>query len=194
MSIIVGLTGPTGAGKSAVRPVAQALGFKFVDCDILARKAVEPKSLGLKAVVAAFGEEVLSSDGSLNRKALAKAAFKNKEQTELLNKTLLPHIKALALDEVKDEMVLFDAPTLFESGLDEICNKTVAVLAQWDIRLERITKRDNITTEEALLRMNAGATDEFYKQKADYIVFNNQDFEEFNKQITHILKEITGGK
>ena len=71
MSFVIGLTGPTGAGKSSVTSVAENIGFKVVDCDRFARIAVEKGSDGLNAVVNAFGSEVLNTDGTLNRKALA---------------------------------------------------------------------------------------------------------------------------
>ena len=89
--------------------------------------------------------------------------------------------------------IIFDAPTLFESGLNEICDKTIAVLAHEEIRLERIIGRDKLTKQEALLRMSAGKTDEYYKQKADYILFNNGHINEFNADVLQILKEIIGG-
>ena len=88
MSLIIGLTGPTGSGKTTVSKAAKDLGFKVIDCDKLARKAVEKGEEGLKAVVNAFGEDILLANGELNRKELAKKAFSTEEKTELLNKTL----------------------------------------------------------------------------------------------------------
>lgn len=194
MSAIIGLTGPTGSGKSSVKAVAESLKIKVVDCDILARKAVEPGTKGLNAVAEVFGNEVLNRDGTLNRKKLAAIAFSSKEKTCLLNKTLFPHILDLAKGEIEENVdIIFDAPTLFESGLNEICDKTIAVLADEEIRLERIIGRDNLTEQEALLRMSAGKGDEYYKQKADYILFNNGDINEFNADVLQILKEIIGG-
>ena len=165
MSIILGLTGPTGAGKSSASAICKSLGIKHIDCDIIARKATEKGEKGLSAVVRVFGDDILNTDGTLNRKALAEKAFKNSENTELLNKTLLPIIHEMVLSEINCDKVLLDAPTLFESGVDKICNKTVAVLSDKEIRLKRILARDNITEEQALLRINAGKPDEFYKEK-----------------------------
>lgn len=194
MSIIIGLTGPTGAGKSSVKAVAETLGIKVVDCDILARKAVEAGSDGLKAVVEVFGKEILNPDGTLNRKELANIAFSTRENTELLNRTIFPHILKLAKCEIQSGgNVIFDAPTLFESGLNEICHKTLAVLADSEIRLGRIISRDNLTKSQAVLRMSAGKNDQFYKERADYVLFNNGDINEFNSKILQILKEIIGG-
>lgn len=190
MSIIVGLTGPTGAGKSSAASLCEKLGIKHIDCDIIARKATEKGEKGLLAVVRVFGEDILNNDGTLNRKALAEKAFKDVESTELLNETLLPIIKDMVLSEIDCDRVLLDAPTLFESGIDEICHKTVAVLSDKETRLKRILARDNITTEQALLRINAGKTDEFYKEKCDFVIYNNKDENTFDSSFLNLLKEI----
>lgn len=193
MSFVLGLTGPTGAGKSSANKIAQALGFKIVDCDLLARKAVEKGTDGLSAVTVAFGSDVLSSDGTLNRSALAKKAFATKESTELLNKTLLPHIARLVYAEIDAPLVLLDAPTLFESGLDSICSATIAVLADEAVRLERIMKRDGIDKASALLRMSAGKGDDYYLARANHIVYNNSTNKEFELKIKQLLENIAGG-
>ena len=190
--MIIGLTGPTGAGKSSASSVAEKLGFKIIDCDKLARVAVEKGTDGLQSLVVAFGEDILNIDGTLNRKALAKKAFAEKEKTELLNKTILPHIVKLVERESVGDKILLDAPTLFESGIDSMCDSTVAVLCDTEIRLSRIMKRDGIDKESAMLRIGAGKTDKFYKQNADYIIYNNGDSEVFCENFKKIICEISG--
>ncbi|MBR4123672.1 MAG: dephospho-CoA kinase, partial [Clostridia bacterium] len=137
------------------------------------------ESQGLLELVKVFSEEILNEDGSLNRKMLAQKAFSSKENTELLNKTIFPFIINLVEKEIiGQEKVLLDAPTLFESGINSMCYKTVAVLADVDTRLARIMKRDKIDKDSAMLRINAGKNDEFYKQNADYILYNNGNLDE----------------
>lgn len=193
MNMIIGLTGPTGAGKSTAAAAAEDLGLQVIDCDKSARAATEKGTDGLKALVAAFGEEILLQDGSLDRKALAAAAFSSPPKTELLNKTILPHIVKLVLAEAEGKSVLLDAPTLFESGLDSVCTAVIAVSADTEIRKERIIKRDGLTPAAADLRINAGKTDEYYKQRADYFLYNNLDEKAFYKRFSDILKKIIGG-
>ena len=192
MSIIIGLTGPTGSGKSTASKEASNLGFKVVDCDKLARKAVEKGTAGLESLCEVFGTEILDLNGALNRKALANIAFSTKENTELLNKTLLPHIVLLVTEEANSDKVLLDAPTLYESGINSMCNSTVAVLADKKLRLERICKRDGIDEESAMLRINAGKPDDFYKENAEYIVYNNENAEDFINDFNKIISEIMG--
>lgn len=190
MRTIIGLTGPTGAGKSKAAATAFQMGFKVVDCDFLARVAVEKGSEGLLAVKKAFGEDVINEDGSLNRKKLAEKAFASKENTELLNKTLLPYIVKLVELQITGDKVLLDAPTLFESGINDMCSATVAVLADTDIRLKRIIERDNISDSDAMLRISAGKKDEFYINLADFTVYNNEDEKKFINDFKGILNTI----
>ncbi len=190
MSIIVGLTGPTGAGKSSLWMACFDFNLALVDCDRVAREAVEKGTEGLKALCEAFGYEILNADGTLNRKKLASIAFASPDKTELLNNTIFPFIKVLVLKEAEYGNTLLDAPTLFESELDKVCFKTIAILADKDIRLKRIIERDNLTEEEALLRMNAGKDDEYYIERADYVLYNNGDECEFLHQFTKLLEEI----
>ena len=193
MSIVIGLTGPTGSGKSSASRIAEDFGFQVIDCDKTAREATQKGTEGLKALVSVFGEEILLSDGNLNRKALAALAFKDKLSTDLLNKTILPYIADLVIKQAAGRNTLLDAPTLFESGINKICNKTVAVLADKDIRLKRIIARDNLTLKEAETRINAGNDEDFFKKNADYVLYNNDDENAFLKRFSDILKEITGG-
>ncbi len=192
MSIIIGLTGPTGAGKSAVSVVAAEIGYKVINCDLVARKAVEKGTTGHSALVLTFGTEILNKDGTINRKKLAEVAFSSKENTEILNQTLLPHIVLLIKEEINCDKVLLDAPTLFESGIDSMCTATIAVLADKAIRLKRITERDNIDNSAALLRISAGKNDDFYKSNADYIIYNNNDIDSFLKSFKKIISAISG--
>lgn len=193
MSITVGLTGPSGAGKSMASAVAAEKGFFVIDCDKTARKAVEPGTPGLSALVSAFGKGILDAGGFLNRKELAAAAFSSAEKTELLNKTLLPHIAALIEPELCREYVLLDAPTLYESGLDKKCDITVAVLADVSERTERIIRRDGLTLNEARLRISAGKPDSFYLERADKILYNNGDFKSFLSDAEELFDKIIGG-
>lgn len=191
MSLVIGLTGPTGAGKSSVTSVAVAMGFKVINCDELSKTATQKNSDGLSALVKVFGKNILLPDGNLNRAALANAAFSSKSNTELLNRTILPYIVKLIKLEINAPYVLLDAPTLFESGVDALCNSTIAVLCDAELRKTRIMKRDGIDGQAADLRIGAGKSDEFYLKKAQNIVYNSGDLSEFKTNIKKILNKIT---
>ena len=191
MNKIIGLTVPTGSGKSSAALIAKNYGIKVVDCDKLARKAVKKGSDGLNDLVAAFSPGILKKDGALNRRELAKRAFSSKKNTELLNKTLLPHIAKLVKAELNGKTVLLDAPTLFESGLDSVCDVTIAVLANKDDRIKRIMERDKLSLENALLRINAGKDDGFYIERADFVLYNNKDIQKYINEISSIFHKYT---
>lgn len=190
MKKLIGMTGPTGAGKSTAAALAREAGIQVIDCDRLAREAVLPGTAGLRALTDAFGEKILSPDGTLDRKKLAADAFSSSERTALLNRTLLPHIAALVRERIGTECVLLDAPTLFESGLDSICDTTLAVLAGRGVRLARIRARDGLTAGEAELRVSAGKPDDFYRSGADYTVYNNGDEAAFAAEIRSLFNKI----
>lgn len=193
MKKMIGLTGPTGAGKTLASRVAENLGVQVIDCDLLARKAVIPETAGLAALVRVFGEEILCEDGTLNRKELAARAFCDAEHTDLLNRTLLPHIVPLVEAERTGDNVLLDAPTLFESGLDRECDAVVAVLADFDLRLSRIRARDQLSERQARLRMSAGKSDSFYKERTNYILYNNGDEQAFQREAAALFQKLFGG-
>lgn len=190
MSFVVGLTGPTGAGKSSVTDVAKNLGFKVIDCDALARVAVEKGSDGLADIVKVFGGGVLNSDGTLNRKELAALAFSSSEKTELLNQTLLPHIVKLIKSQIDVPLVLLDAPTLFESGADSLCNEVIVVLCDKKTRKKRIMERDGIDESAAELRIKAGKEDNFYIERSNNIVYNDCELSVLNLKIQKLLNKL----
>ncbi len=193
MSFVIGLTGPTGAGKSSVTDIAKKLQIKVIDCDKIARKAVEKGSEGIVALAAAFGKDIIASDGTLNRQLLAERAFCSKEKTQLLNDTIFPFITSLVEKEIDARVVMLDAPTLFESGIDSVCNTTIAVLSDLQTRKARIMERDGIDEAHAMLRINAGEQDEFYIQNAEHIIYNNSSFADFEPKMRELLENILGG-
>lgn len=187
--MIIGITGPTGAGKSTVCEYIESnLHLKVINCDEYARRAVCDKMLC--ELVAEFGEGIMKN-GELDRKALAKVAFATKDATEKLNKITHPYIVKLITENInEDETVILDAPTLFESGLNNICNKTVCVLANGNLRSKRIVLRDNLTQEQLSSRQNAVKPNEYYTEKTDYVIYNNGSLEELLDSAREIFKNI----
>ena len=175
---IVGLTGPTGAGKSTVARFFEQEGFVVIDADKLAHKIMEKGSLTLKLTAAVFGDDILFDDGTLNRQKLAQKAFSSKENTNLLNEITHPRILAetvklcKAYSEKGQKYILIDAPLLFEGCFDVLCDTVVCVTAPKEVRLERLRKRDGLSTEKLLERMNAQHDEEYYIQRSDYRVSN----------------------
>lgn len=176
--IKLGLTGPTGAGKSTVARLLEQNGIPLVDADAIARTVTEKGSPVLSALADTFGKDILFPDGSLDRRALAAVAFFSKENTEKLNAVSHPAILARirrALADATGDTVVLDAPLLFETGLDALCDHTVAIVADEAVRLARITARDSISEEAAKKRMAVQPDTAFYAARADILLYNNGD-------------------
>lgn len=196
---IIGLTGPTGAGKSALSGVAEAYGCRYVDCDVLSRQAVEPGAPALVQLAKAFGEDIIRSDGSLDRPLLAKRAFPTPEGREQLNSIVHPAVIDL-LEEIIARCqadgtagVIVDAPLLFESGLDKRCSAVIAVVAPDSCRLERIMARDGLTADAARMRMEAQHPCEYYSARADYTIVNDSTLERLHQQAEKVMRDIFEG-
>lgn len=192
---IIGLTGQSGAGKSTVAEVFKSFGVCVVDADSLAHRVLKTEKCK-NNLREAFGEGIFDENGEVIRKALAKAAFASKESTELLNKCTHPAIVELskeAFDKANKEgyrAVLFDAPTLFESGLDSMCSFVVSVISDKNTRAQRIMHRDNLTYDEAMLRLNAQHPDSFYTDKSEYVIENNGTVDELMHYARRICEEL----
>ena len=176
---VIGLTGQTGAGKTTVGKKLENLGYHIIDTDILARKAVEnPEVIG--ALCKEFGEDIVV-DGILDRRETARRAFASPEGRNMLNAITHPEITRLTVEEIHKaqkngaKAAVIDAALLFESCMTALCTKTVSVVAKKEIRLERIMTRDGISESDALLRMNAQPDEEYYREKADIVIENNNN-------------------
>lgn len=197
--IVIGLTGQTGAGKSTVSNAMKKCGCGIIDADKIAREAVEPKTACLKMLTNAFGCDIINKDGSLNRKKLAEKAFSSKENTQLLNEITHPYIVELTKQRIAEyfasgcNIVVFDAPQLFESGSDKLCDIIVSVIASQECRLARIISRDGISREQALSRMKVQLSEEYFKRHSDYIINGEQDINTVTGEAETFIKSVRCG-
>ena len=174
---VIGLTGQTGSGKTTVAALLKEKGCAIIDTDILARKAVENPEV-ISMLCERFGDDIIEN-GALNRRELARRAFATKEGTDALSMITHPEITRLSVEMIHNayengaKAAIIDAALLFDSPLACICDKTVSVVAPEDIRLDRIMKRDGISENDALLRMNAQPKAEYYIEKSDIIINND---------------------
>lgn len=192
---IIGLTGLTGAGKSTVAQKLMAYGCYHIDADKVAREVINNNVNVKNKLKEYFGTDVINADGTTNRPLLASRAFADEESTNALNEITHPavieEIKSIIKDmeEVGYRGIIIDAIALFESGLDSLCNFNVTVIAPKEIRLERIMKRDNITKEKALERINAQKDERFFTSRADFVLWNYPPYD-INVEIRPIVAQI----
>lgn len=190
---IIGLTGGSGTGKSAVAARMRALGAGWVDADAVYRGLCNTDTAMLAALDRAFGG-VLDDIGALDRPKLAKIVFSDPEKLQLLNAITVPYIRAaslaaLACEGADKPIALYDAPTLFEAGADDCCDKTVGVLAKTETRVHRVIARDGLSETAARARIAAQPEDAFYRAKCDYILENNGTLADLQRE-TDALYEI----
>ena len=189
---IIGITGQTGAGKSTVCQALEKTGYYHIDADLVAREVIEKSKTVKEALAAQFGADVLLPDGKIDRKALAKKAFKTKKSAEHLSEITHPavidEIKKIIKKKQKEKAkgVLIDAIGLFESGLCGLCDFTVSVTAPEPIRLQRIVNRDKISQDEAVKRIKAQKDEAYFTENAD-LVINNDGKNEIECEIKRIL-------
>lgn len=191
---LIGLTGRTGSGKSLVREFFEEKGYKTIDADLLARKAIE-SSIVKKNIIGEFGADLLEN-GGINRKKLAERAFKNNDSVKKLNSIIHPEIIVIFLEELEklinagESKILFDAPQLFEAKLDKICDIIIAVTADDRLRIERIVKRDKISEKTAEKRLKIQYPDTFFKENSDYYIENNNSANELKANLEKIFSQI----
>lgn len=183
---MIGLTGQTGAGKSYVCQILKQYGFNIIDADVYARKLTEKNSPIFEELQKEFGEDIIVN-GELDRQKLASRAFCSKEKTEKLNSIMHPQIIKMCKDDATFPCVI-DAPQLFESGANELSSIIISVIAPKDLRLERIMNRDNITKEQAQMRINAQYDEKFFIDNSDFTVVN--DGRDIKSQIEKIMEAI----
>lgn len=192
--LVVGLTGGVGSGKSTVAHLLSEHGAVIVDADAIARAVVEPGTEGFASVHAAFGNEVLGADGSLDRRALAALVFRDAEARAELERIVHPLVRrqsdlmtALADD---DAIVVHDVPLLAETGRTEAYDLIVVVDASEDLRIERLRHSRGWDRASSSARMAAQATREDRLALADEIVLNDGDIDHLEDQVDRLWERL----
>ena len=193
----VGLTGSIGVGKSFVTSVFEELGCHVLDADLTAREVVMPGTPGLKAITEEFGEEILNTDGSLDRKRLGALIFADQAKRERLNQILHPFIIARQ-DEIMrgweaedpNGIGIIDAALMIESGGYKRFDKLIVVHCRPEVQLERLMLRDKLSREEALRRISSQMPQEEKQKFADYLIDTSDGFELTRTQIISVHQKL----
>ena len=197
--MVLGLTGPTGAGKGAVSELFDKLyHVPSIDTDRVYHDLLIPPSDCLDELVLAFGQSVLSPDGTLDRPMLSRIVFSDptREKQNLLNqithKYVLNQTRKMLAEYRRNgkHAVLVDAPLLYESGFDTECDAVIAVLAPRNVRKARIIARDHLSEERATARLNMQKADEFYKERTKFLLLNDGDISSLELQVTTLAAHL----
>lgn len=195
MTIVIGLTGGIASGKSTVAAMLRDFHIPIIDADIIAREVVEPGKEAYKGIVAAFGQEILQTNGEIDRQKLGSIIFHNEDKRLLLNRIVHPAIrmemnrqKEIYIEQGEKAIVL-DIPLLFESKLTSLVHKVLLVYVDEEVQLRRLMQRNHLTEEEARARV---ASQMPLRQKitlADEVINNNGTIEHTKTQLVSIFEK-----
>lgn len=195
-AVIVGLTGMSGAGKTTACAVFGECGFAVLNCDEAARRVTEAGKPALREIAERFGKEFLFTDGTLNRKKLGSLVFSDEAARLALNKIIYPYILyetvvgIISYIDRGSRWILLDAPTLFESGADALCDRIVSIVADRGQCIERITARDSLTLKQAADRLSSQLPADIYRLRSDCCIDNNGTEEALRESVRAAVGEI----
>ncbi len=194
---VIGITGPSGAGKGAVSAILrEKYGFEIIDADAVYHSLVSAPSPCLDEIRRNFGDSVINEGGALNREALGQIVFGDEAKGKLflLNKITHKYVVEKIADAIKHcrdngTDCAVDAPLLLEAGLEKYCDFTVSVLANKQTRINRIIARDKISAYAARTRISSQKDDGYYSSNTDYTVFNDGQISLLEASVKKILSE-----
>ncbi|OKO90805.1 dephospho-CoA kinase [Geobacillus proteiniphilus] len=195
MTLTIGLTGGIASGKSTVSAMMRELGLPVIDADEAARAVVRPGEDAYRQIVAAFGPDILQTNGEIDRAKLGAIVFNDEEERKKLNAIVHPAVRRKMLAEKEAlvrsgaKTVVLDIPLLFESGLTSWVDKVLVVYVDDDIQLRRLMARNGFTEEEARARIHAQWPLAEKMKRADAVINNNGTKEETRRQLLAILKQ-----
>jgi dephospho-CoA kinase len=191
----VGLTGSIGSGKSAVSSRLAELGAVVVDSDLLAREVLAPDSAGLRDVVAAFGADVLDSDGALDRAALGEVVFADDAARRRLEAIVHPRVRARAaeLEGAADveAVVVHDVPLLVETGQADRYDVVVVVDVPDELAVRRLVEQRGMTEAAATARLRAQADRAQRTAVADLIIDNTGTLADLEQRVNETWEQLT---
>ena len=188
--MILGITGGSGCGKTTLLNQVQALGGLVLDCDEIYHRLLREDEALLRAIGARFPGTV--SEGTLQRKKLGQQVFSDPQALEDLNRITHAAVKqeVLRLLEGNPKLAAIDAIALFEGGLGELCDLTVAVTAPREDRVKRLMARDGIPREYAEKRLDAQHSDAWFRERCDYALENTGNLPDFQAECLAFLRSI----
>lgn len=195
---IIGITGPSGSGKTTLSNIMKdEYNAYIIDADSVAKKlSFNQETAYFKKIVKLFGKDILNEEGNLNRKKMADVIFRDQEKREGLNNLTFKYVvddilgQLSKLDKSRYEFVGIDVPLLYETKMERICDKVIAVIADENEKISRICERDGVLPEVAKQRLKIQNSNEFFAKKADFVICNDGTFEKLVNSLKEIMCKI----
>lgn len=195
---IIGITGPSGSGKTTLSQIlTNTYNATVIDADAVAKKLSNDTTTEYyKEIVKLFGKESLQENNQLNRKKIASIIYNNKNKKEALDKLTFKYVvddinkKIEERKKENHEYLGIDVPLLYEAKMEKICDIVIAVVAEDQEKIMRICKRDNISEELARKRLEIQNDNEFFTNKADFVIYNNGSLEKLKNSFKEIIDKI----
>ncbi|MCD8005595.1 MAG: dephospho-CoA kinase [Oscillospiraceae bacterium] len=190
---VIGLTGQSGAGKSTVSGIFSDEGFPTINADEVSHKVSSYKDF-LSEVSELFPECV--SLYGFDRKKLAGIVFCDSEKLKTYTDLIFPYISREIFRQIEtyrragEKLILLDAPTLFESGLDDICSSVVSVIAPMELKIQRVLERDGIPIEMVKSRLGSQKSDDMFISKSQFTIVNNSDIDSLREKTLCVIEEL----
>jgi len=194
---IIGLTGGIATGKSTVSEMLRRRGIPIIDADQIARDVVRPGRCAWKKIRKAFGDDILSANGEVDREKLAGIVFQDTQARMKLNHATHPHISRQILKQLimyflkGTPLVILDAPLLLESSTRKMVGSVVVVSTDPETQLKRLMARNGYTIEEATQRVQAQMPLKEKCEMADYVIDNSGSLTATEQQLDTMLEEIS---
>lgn len=195
-TIIIGLTGGIGSGKSETARHLVSLGAVHVDADAISRSLTAPGGEALEPIREVFGDGVFFEDGTLDRRALGEMVFNDVAARRALEGIIHPRVQRAtmeAVDKAREDgadAVLLDVPLLFETGMDALCDVNWLITADREQRIQRVMARDGLTREAVEARINSQMSDEEKAARATRVIKNDQSVEKLKNELTGLYNQL----
>jgi dephospho-CoA kinase len=197
----IGLTGGIGSGKTTAAKRFSSLGARVYHADEISRRSLDPNGACYARVVEAFGDEIVRSDGTIDRKRLGEIVFADEDKRKLLNSIIHPYVIEMLISQAENDFIIdshsiavFEVPLLFESGMHAQMDYNIVVSCTEENRIRRVMERDALSREQVLSRMRAQMPDEEKLLLANFVLDNDGTEEALTAQVDDLFSRlVTGG-